>query len=165
MSRDGREATDNDHDAWLKAIKSQQHVINVQQEYAREKEQRPDLYQWFIKPPVKIDWQPINADVALQVIKRHIDSATGLAIPIAEESPIMRRGAMVEYLLPQGQLTPVLIIQPRYTLQAIAAAIYAERVWSRTASESRRRYPNKSPTFSNLRCDWHAHRHASACVN
>jgi hypothetical protein len=37
-------------------------------------------------------------------------------------------GAMIEFLLPQNALKPVLLIRPSNTLQAIAAAIYGDRI-------------------------------------
>lgn len=120
------------HDEWLKAHEREVKELQAQdvvEKWEREKKQNwRDLWQWFIKPPVRIEWHPINEEALQGVIKHHIDPATQLAIPIAEESPIMRGGAMMEFLLPQGQLAPVLVVHPRYALQAIAAAIYAERI-------------------------------------
>lgn len=130
LRRDSREATS--HEEWLKAYERERQELvskDARKEWEREKgENWRKLWQWFIKPPVRIEWQPINEEAAQKVIKLHIDSATKLAIPIAEESPIMHGGAMMEFLLPQDQLAPVLVIQPRHTLEAIAAAIYAERI-------------------------------------
>jgi hypothetical protein len=34
---------------------------------------------------------------------------------------------MIEYLVPRDRLRPVLLIRPEYTLEAIAAAIFADR--------------------------------------
>jgi hypothetical protein len=43
----------------------------------------------------------------------------------------MQRGdALLEYLIDQDKMRPVLVIYPRCALEAIAAAIYAERVAS-----------------------------------
>ena len=130
LSRKSRDATN--HEEWLNAYEREKEELmdqHASEWYEQDKEQRlRDLYKWFIKPPVTIAWQPIDEDAAQKIIKHHVDPATGLAIPIAEESPIMRGGALIEFLLPQDQLAPVLLIQPRYTLQAIAAAIYSERI-------------------------------------
>jgi hypothetical protein len=43
-------------------------------------------------------------------------------------SPLVDQGAMAEFLLPQETMRPILFIQPLNTLQAIAAAIYADRI-------------------------------------
>lgn len=37
-------------------------------------------------------------------------------------------GAMIDFLLPQNELQPVLLIRPKTTLQAIASAIYGDRI-------------------------------------
>jgi hypothetical protein len=71
------------------------------------------------------------------VLKTHVDSATGIRLPIPEESPIMRGGAMIEFLLRQNQLRPVLRVAPTTALQAIAAAIFAERVHGITSRKCR----------------------------
>jgi hypothetical protein len=130
LSRNFQEA--KNHREFLKAQeqeKQEQASHDAMQRYERDKEQdRRDLWRWFVKPPVSIGWQPIDEKATQEVVKHHIDSATGLSIPIAEESPLLRGGAMIEFLLPQGQLAPVLVIQPEHALQAIAGAIYAERI-------------------------------------
>ena len=120
------------HEEWLSAHKREVPELQVQEageKWEREKMQdRRALWQWFIKPPVSIEWQTIDNESTQKIMSQRIDTETGVAIPIPEESPLLRGGAMIEFLLPQDQLRPVLVIQPRCTLQAIAAVIYAERV-------------------------------------
>lgn len=120
------------HEECLKAFEREKQELQAQD--AREKWEREKmqawraLWQWFIKPPVSIEWRTIDNEAAQKMMKQRIDTETGVAIPIPEESPLLRGGAMIEFLLPQDQLRPVLVIQPKCTLQAIAAAIYAERI-------------------------------------
>ncbi|MDR3798418.1 MAG: hypothetical protein P4K93_09710 [Terracidiphilus sp.] len=127
---DLRNATN--HEEFMNAHERQTQELNAhyaQEKYEQEDEQRRrSLWLWFIKPPVRIEWCPIDEEAAEKVMKFHVDSATGLVIPMVEDSPLMRGGGLIEFLLPQSQLVPRLVIQPRYALEAIAAAIYAERI-------------------------------------
>lgn len=130
LSQQCREAAN--HEEFLNARERETQELTAQ--YARDKyeqeseQRRRDLWQWFIKPPVRIEWGPVDEAAAEHILKLHTDSATGIALPIVEESPLLRGGSLIEFLLPQEQLAPQLVIQPKYALQAIAAAIYAERI-------------------------------------
>lgn len=130
VDRDYSQATS--HEEWLKGFENErQHLraAHQREEWERKKaEEWRDLWQWFVRPPVSVRWEPINEEAEQKVFKQHIDPATGLGIPIPDESPIMRGGSMMEFLLPRHQLVPVLLIQPKCALEAIAAAIYAERI-------------------------------------
>jgi hypothetical protein len=120
------------HEEWLSAHQREMQELTAQD--AREKWEREKkrnwrkLWQWFIKPPVGIEWLPNSKVAAHKVQKYHVDPATGQAILVVEESPIARSGAMIEFMLPQEQLVPILEIRPTCALEAIAAVIYAERV-------------------------------------
>ena len=75
---------------------------------------RRELWGWFRQPPEKacsIEWIPKSQEAEQAVMQK-----------------MQAGGAMIEYLLPQEQLQPVLFIRPQTTLQAIAAAIYADRI-------------------------------------
>lgn len=75
-----------------------------------EKERR-QLWTWFRQPPCSIEWMPTSQLASQSVIQK-----------------LEAGGAMIEFLLPQEQLQPLLLFKPKTTLQAIAAAIYAERI-------------------------------------
>jgi hypothetical protein len=120
------------HEEWLKVFELQNQELRAQHtraEWEQEDEQkRRDLWRWFIKPPVRIVWGPIDEEAADKVMEFYVDAATGLVIPMLEDSALRRSGGLMEFFLPRNQLVPRLIIQPRYTLEAIAAAIYTERI-------------------------------------
>ena len=86
----------------------------IQKGVARHEEVRRKLWEWFREPPASacsIQWVPKqNAD--MQAISRKLQAG----------------GAMIEFLLPQNALKPVLLLRPSNTIQAIAAAIYADRI-------------------------------------
>jgi hypothetical protein len=76
-------------------------------------EERAKLCSWFRQPPddsYSIEWIPKRAED-----RETID-------------PQVAKGAMIEFLLPQEAMRPVLLIRASYTLEAIAAAIYADRI-------------------------------------
>lgn len=129
-ARRTREASN--HEEWLSAFQNQSFLIsaeNAKEEWAQKKKQHlSELVGWFRRPPVSIEWDWNSHTAKQEVLKTQVDTATGIELPIPEESPIMHGGAMIEYLLRQDQLRPVLLIAPRTTLQAIAAAIFADRV-------------------------------------
>jgi hypothetical protein len=71
-----------------------------------------DLYGWFREPPpsaYSVEWFPKNKEDEYAVLPK-----------------LQIGGAMAKYLLPREALRPALVIRPRYTLEAIAAAIYAD---------------------------------------
>lgn len=77
-------------------------------------QKRHASWNWFREPPAQacsIQWVP----------KRKEDEQ-------AVWNNLQRGGAMIEYLLPQEALQPVLLIRPGTTIQAIAAAIYGDRI-------------------------------------
>lgn len=81
---------------------------------ARQERQLRELCSWFREPPEKafsIQWVPIS----------DLDNRT-VWLRLRES------GAILQFLLPQSALRPYLLIQPRCTLEAIAAAIYADRI-------------------------------------
>ena len=72
---------------------------------------RRELWSWFRQPPCSIEWMPKSQEAGERIMQKR-----------------QAGGAMIEFLLPQEELQPVLLIRPRCALQAIAAAIYAERI-------------------------------------
>jgi hypothetical protein len=76
-------------------------------------EYRAKLCAWFRQPPAdafSIEWIPKSLEDCQSV------------------DPLVANGAMMEFLLPQKAMRPVLFIRPTNTLEAIAAAIYSDRV-------------------------------------
>jgi hypothetical protein len=73
-----------------------------------------NLWRWFLQAPGKacsIHWIPVSEE---------FDEAL--------DQKLQCGGAMIEFLMPREQLRPVLFIRPSCTLEAIAAAIYADRI-------------------------------------
>ena len=76
-------------------------------------EERAKLCSWFRQPPddaCSIEWIPKRAEDCEFV------------------DPLVANGAMIEFLLPQEAMRPVMFIRAAFTLEAIAAAIYADRI-------------------------------------
>lgn len=85
----------------------------VEKNKAIRREIDNELFAWFRQPPN-------NACSIVWVPKTEEDhQSTDAAV---------RAGALLEYLLPQRAMRPLLVIQPSNTLEAIAAAIYADRI-------------------------------------
>jgi hypothetical protein len=75
---------------------------------------RRELWNWFRQPTGKarsIEWIPKSAH-----------SEDGELI-----SKLQAGGAMIEYLVPRDRLQPIFLIRPAYTLEAIAASVFADR--------------------------------------
>lgn len=73
-----------------------------------------ELYSWFRQPAGKacsIQWIPKNEQPDDEELIRKLHAG----------------GAMIEYLVPRDRLRPVFLIRPTTTMEAIAAAIYADR--------------------------------------
>jgi len=71
------------------------------------------LCTWFRQPPneaCSIEWIPKSLEDC-----QAVDSAVA-------------KGAMIEFLLPQRAMRPVLFIRPTNTLEAIASAVFADRI-------------------------------------
>jgi hypothetical protein len=86
----------------------------IQKGVAHQESKRRELYAWFREPPgaaCSIQWVP-KRDEDEQAVLRKLGAG----------------GAMIEFLLAQNALKPVLLIRPSNTLQAIAAAIYGDRI-------------------------------------
>lgn len=82
------------------------------QDYLNKKaRERVSLCAWFRRPPATIEWTPTTLEDARE---------------LGQGSRAVR--AMTDFLLPQGRWRPVLFIRPTCALQAIAAAIYADRI-------------------------------------
>jgi hypothetical protein len=78
----------------------------------QQEQKRRELWTWFRRPSAaacSIDWFPKNNEDADTILPK-----------------LQRGGAMMEFLLPREALRPALVIHPSNTLQAIAAAIYAD---------------------------------------
>jgi len=76
------------------------------------KQHRRNLETWFRQPPGdawSIQWVPKKEQDEEAVIRK-----------------LQAGGAMIEFLLPRAALRPLLLIRPRFTLEAIAAAIFAD---------------------------------------
>jgi len=90
---------------------------------ALEREQRRLLRSWFGRPPseaIKIELRPIETG------RRAIKAAN-----LRERNPIVEMregGVMWEFLLPPDQLQPVLLVESRFAIQAIASTLYADRI-------------------------------------
>ncbi len=88
-------------------------IIPMLQESERHQEElRRSLLLWFRRPPgeaCSIEWFPKRQEDADAIIPK-----------------LGRGGAMIEFLLPREALRPAFLIRPFCTLQAIAAAIYAD---------------------------------------
>lgn len=86
----------------------------IQKGIAHQERRRRELLTWFREPPgaaCSIQWVP-KSEEDRQAVWRKLQAG----------------GAMIEFLLPQNALRPVLLIRPSNTLQAIAAAIYGDRI-------------------------------------
>jgi hypothetical protein len=76
-------------------------------------EDRSKVCMWFRAPPdeaCQVRWIPKNEDNC------------------KEFEPLLDQGALIEFLLPQEAMRPILTISPSFTLEAIAAAIFADRI-------------------------------------
>jgi hypothetical protein len=76
------------------------------------KRQQRELESWFRQPPGNawsIQWVPKSEQDEEAIIRK-----------------LQAGGAMIEFLLPRAALRPLLLIRPRFTLEAIAAAIFAD---------------------------------------
>jgi hypothetical protein len=86
----------------------------VRQGQAHQERRLRELCGWFREPPasaISIQWVPKSPEDKQRVRRK-----------------LHQGGAMLEFLLPQSALQPVLLIRPQTTLQAIAAAIYGNRI-------------------------------------
>lgn len=86
---------------------------------------RIEICSWFRQPPCSVEWIPSNEEAEQRALQH-----------------LQNRGFgpwMMEFMLPKMELKPVIVIRPTYTLQAIAAAIYADRIhgveWKKCAWE------------------------------
>lgn len=86
-------------------------VQAVRESEASQKRKLSELCTWFRTPPTAIQWFPKNPKRNRHLLQE-----------------MQRGGAMLEYMLPQCELQPVLLISAPTTLQAIAAAIYGDRI-------------------------------------
>lgn len=100
-----------------------------------------ELWAWFRRPPGRactIEWSPKRNEDADAILPK-----------------LQAGGTMIEFLLPPEALRPVLVIRPTSTLQAIAAAIYADHFYGieyRTCEFCKRLFPvgtQKSKRFCN----------------
>lgn len=85
---------------------------DIQKGERRLDEERRNLWAWFRRPPGKacsIEWLPKVKEDADAILPK-----------------LRRGGAMMEFLLPREALRPAFVIRPSNTLEAIAAAIYAD---------------------------------------
>lgn len=73
-----------------------------------------ELCSWFHQPPVTIEWVPCSEEAEQRAIQQLQNKGFG--------------PWMMDFLLPKKELRPVIVIRPAYTLQAIAAAIYVDRI-------------------------------------
>lgn len=84
---------------------------------ARQEQRLLDFCTWFREPPEwasSIEWVPI--------IRRDRQAVW------RELRQLDLSSAILQFFLPKSALRPYLLIRPTYTLQAIAAAIYADRI-------------------------------------
>ena len=86
----------------------------IQKGIAHQERKLRELCAWFREPPAaaaSLQWVPKN-DADKKTVLRKLQAG----------------GAMIEFVLPQSALQPVMLIRPYCTLQAIAAAIYGDRI-------------------------------------
>lgn len=87
---------------------------SLAEEQARQNEEAlRKLWGWFRQPPdeaCSIEWIPKS-------------EAEWAAV-----DPLIAEGDLIEFLIPQANMRPVLYIRPKHTLEAIAAAIFADRI-------------------------------------
>jgi hypothetical protein len=72
-----------------------------------------ELYRWFLKPAgnaCSVEWMPKDPPNDGELLHK-----------------LQAGGAMIEFLLPRAELRPVFLIRPAYTLEAIAATLFADR--------------------------------------
>lgn len=88
--------------------------LNLQKGERAEILRRRELWNWFRQPSERshsIEWVPKSDH--------------------SEDGELIRKlqagGAMIEYLVPRERLRPVFLIRPAYTLEAIAASLFADR--------------------------------------
>ncbi|MFZ0662495.1 MAG: hypothetical protein WAM66_07385 [Acidobacteriaceae bacterium] len=84
---------------------------------ARQERTLRDLCAWFRQPPEEassVEWVPMSHEDREAVWRRL--------------RQLRQSSAILQFFLPKGALRPYLLIRPHYTLQAIAAAIYADRI-------------------------------------
>ncbi len=93
-------------------------VAGIQKGKRIQEDRRRELWAWFRHPPGSIEWIP-NSMRAEQRVMRFLKDSRKHGRP----GPWM-----IEFLLPKEDLKPMILIQPAYTLQAIGAAIYADRI-------------------------------------
>ena len=90
-------------------------IRNSLQESERKMTQRRrELWSWFRQPngnACSIEWIPTNEQPRDDELIRKLQAG----------------GAMIEYLVNRDRLRPVFLVRPSYTLQAIAAAVFADR--------------------------------------
>jgi len=79
-----------------------------------QESQRRELWKWFHQPPLSIEWIPSCEEAEQRAMQSFQNKGFG--------------PWMMEFMLPKKELRPVILIRPRYTLQAIAGAIYADRI-------------------------------------
>lgn len=95
--------------------KADPHIARMVREGQAHQERRlRELCAWFREPPASvssIQWVPKSQEDKQRVWRK-----------------LHQGGAMLEFLLPQSALQPVLLIRPQTTLQSIAAAIYGDRI-------------------------------------
>jgi hypothetical protein len=72
-----------------------------------------DLCSWFRRPPVSLELIPRSKEAEQKVELHYQENGFG--------------PWMIEFILPLKELRPILVIRPRYALQAVGAAIYADR--------------------------------------
>jgi hypothetical protein len=107
-----------------------------QKEYSNAKLQRIQelrwrkLWSWFLNPPHSTEWIPNSQEAKQKLLKMWNDERTGLLFFLdanLDVSPGARGGALIEFLLPKEERQKVILVRPNYTLQAIAAAIFADK--------------------------------------
>jgi hypothetical protein len=87
---------------------------SLQESELKMTQRRRELWSWFRQPngnACSIEWIPTNERPRDDELIRKLQAG----------------GAMIEYLVNRDRLRPVFLVRPSYTLQAIAAAIFADR--------------------------------------
>ncbi|MDE3202274.1 MAG: hypothetical protein KGN79_15285 [Acidobacteriota bacterium] len=118
-------------------------TLRIEEGKRLQEQKRRELRTWFRRPPGKacsIEWFPKRKEDAEAVFQK-----------------LRAGGAMIEFLLPREALRPALVIYASNTLEAIAAAIYADHsngVEYRTCEFCNKLFPvgrQKSKRFCNQR--------------
>jgi len=107
--------TPEEFEPFARLLRDPPEMVSGIQAWRRIQEQRQcELWEWFHQPPLSIEWISASKEAEQRAMLHFKEKGFG--------------PWMIEFLLAKKELRPVILIRPAYTLQAIAAAIYADRI-------------------------------------